>query len=116
MFAQQGSLGQPLLIPLSMAGSVGGQGGLAVLTLPTATVATIPGLTAVSPAGGLLKLPFAGLQGMVLLTQILGTHQVQSLLEKVHILHSVGMRFSLKCMKLCFYEMVFLSRPVNSSE
>lgn len=67
MFAQQGSLGQPLLIPLSMAGSVGGQGGLAVLTLPTATVATIPGLTAVSPAGGLLKLPFAGLQGMVLL-------------------------------------------------
>lgn len=86
MLAQQGSLGQPLLIPLSMAGSVGGQGGLAVLTLPTATVATIPGLTAVSPAGGLLKLPFAGLQGMIL-AHILHTHQVQRILEKVHILY-----------------------------
>lgn len=81
MLAQQGSLGQPLLIPLSMAGSVGGQGGLAVLTLPTATVATIPGLTAVSPAGGLLKLPFAGLQGMVL-AHILHTHH-QTLFEIV---------------------------------
>ncbi|CAM4677278.1 unnamed protein product [Leuciscus chuanchicus] len=70
MFAQQGSLGQPLLIPLSMAGSVGGQGGLAVLTLPTATVATIPGLTAVSPAGGLLKLPFAGLQAATMLNSV----------------------------------------------
>ncbi|ROL43170.1 POU domain, class 6, transcription factor 1 [Anabarilius grahami] len=70
MFAQQGSLGQPLLIPLSMAGSVGGQGGLAVLTLPTATVATIPGLTAVSSAGGLLKLPFAGLQAATVLNSV----------------------------------------------
>ncbi|XP_051735668.1 POU domain, class 6, transcription factor 1 isoform X2 [Ctenopharyngodon idella] len=70
MLAQQGSLGQPLLIPLSMAGSVGGQGGLAVLTLPTATVATIPGLTAVSPAGGLLKLPFAGLQAATVLNSV----------------------------------------------
>ncbi|KAK7129172.1 hypothetical protein R3I94_017398 [Phoxinus phoxinus] len=70
MFAQQGSLGQPLLIPISMAGSVGGQGGLAVLTLPTATVATIPGLTAVSPAGGLLKLPFAGLQAATMLNSV----------------------------------------------
>ncbi|XP_077074253.1 POU domain, class 6, transcription factor 1 isoform X2 [Siphateles boraxobius] len=70
MFAQQGSLGQPLLIPLSMAGSMGGQGGLAVLTLPTATVATIPGLTAVSPAGGLLKLPFAGLQAATMLNSV----------------------------------------------
>ncbi|KAI4898674.1 hypothetical protein NFI96_018005 [Prochilodus magdalenae] len=62
MMAQQGSLGQPLLIPISMASSVGGQGGLAVLTFPTATVATLPGLAAAGPAGGLIKLPFAGLQ------------------------------------------------------
>ncbi|XP_056589722.1 POU domain, class 6, transcription factor 1 isoform X2 [Triplophysa dalaica] len=67
MLAQQSSLGQPLLIPLSMAGSVGGQGGLAVFTLPTATLATLPGLTAASPAGGLLKLPFAGLQAATVL-------------------------------------------------
>lgn len=63
MMAQTGSLGQPLLIPLSMAGSIGGQGGLAVLTLPTTNVATLPGLTAANTAGNLLKLPFAGLQG-----------------------------------------------------
>lgn len=70
MLAQQSSLGQPLLIPLSMAGSVGGQGGLAVLTLPTATVATLPGLAAASPAGGLLKLPFAGLQAATVLNSV----------------------------------------------
>lgn len=60
---QPGSLGQPLLIPISVAGSVGGQGGLAVLTFPTATVTTLPGLTAATPAGGVLKLPLTGLQG-----------------------------------------------------
>ncbi len=63
MMAQTGSLGQPLLIPLSMAGSIGGQGGLAVLTLPTTNLATLPGLAAANAAGNLLKLPFAGLQG-----------------------------------------------------
>ncbi|XP_037833093.1 POU domain, class 6, transcription factor 1 isoform X2 [Kryptolebias marmoratus] len=66
MMAQTGSLGQPLLIPLNMAGSIGGQGGLAVLTLPTTNVATLPGLTAANP-GNLLKLPFAGLQAATLL-------------------------------------------------
>ncbi|XP_051516560.1 POU domain, class 6, transcription factor 1 isoform X1 [Myxocyprinus asiaticus] len=70
MLAQQGSLGQPMLIPLSMAGSVGGQGGLAVLTLPTATFATLPSLAAASPAGGLLKLPFAGLQAATVLNSV----------------------------------------------
>ncbi|KAJ8016875.1 hypothetical protein DPEC_G00011890 [Dallia pectoralis] len=64
MMAQTGSLGQPLLIPLSMAGSLGGQGGLAVLTFPTSNVAALPGLSAASQAGGLLKLPFAGLQSL----------------------------------------------------
>lgn len=63
MMAQTGSLGQPVLIPLSMAGSIGGQGGLAVLTLPTTNVATLPAFAAANAAGNLLKLPFAGLQG-----------------------------------------------------
>lgn len=63
MMAQTGSLGQPLLIPLNMGGSIGGQGGLAVLTLPTTNVATLPGFAAASAASNLLKLPFAGLQG-----------------------------------------------------
>ncbi|XP_041954237.1 POU domain, class 6, transcription factor 1 isoform X2 [Alosa sapidissima] len=69
MMAQPGSLGQPLLIPISMAGSVTGQGGLAVLTFPTATVATLPGLAA-SSAGGLLKLPFTGLQAATMLNSV----------------------------------------------
>lgn len=63
MMAQSGSLGQPLLIPLSMAGSIAGQGGLAVLTLPTTNVASLPAIAAANAAGNLLKLPFAGLQG-----------------------------------------------------
>ncbi|KAM9429835.1 POU domain, class 6, transcription factor 1-like isoform 7-T13 [Salvelinus alpinus] len=63
MMAQTGSLAQPLLIPISMAGSMGGQG-LAVLTFPTSNVATLPGISGASQAGSLLKLPFAGLQGL----------------------------------------------------
>ncbi|KAM9342058.1 POU domain, class 6, transcription factor 1 [Pholidichthys leucotaenia] len=70
MMAQTGSLGQPLLIPLSMAGSIGGQGGLAVLTLPTTSVATLPGLAAANTAGNLLKLPFAGLQAATVLNSV----------------------------------------------
>ncbi|XP_053281587.1 POU domain, class 6, transcription factor 1 [Pleuronectes platessa] len=65
MMAQTGSLGQPLLIPLSMAGSLGGQGSLALLTLPTTSLAALPGLTAANQAANLLKLPFAGLQGKI---------------------------------------------------
>ncbi|KAM4571867.1 LOW QUALITY PROTEIN: POU domain, class 6, transcription factor 1 [Fundulus diaphanus] len=70
MMAQTGSLGQPLLIPLNMAGSIAGQGGLAVLTLPTTNVATLPGLTAANTAGNLLKLPFAGLQAATVLSSV----------------------------------------------
>ncbi|CAL8367059.1 unnamed protein product [Lota lota] len=70
MMAQAGSLGQPLLIPLSMAGSLGGQGGLAVLTLPTTNVATLPGLAAATTAGNLLKLPLAGLQAATVLNSL----------------------------------------------
>ncbi|KAM7405174.1 hypothetical protein PAMP_012456 [Pampus punctatissimus] len=69
MMAQTGSLGQPLLIPIS-GGSIGGQGGLAVLTLPTTNVATLPGLTAANTAGSLLKLPFAGLQAATVLNSV----------------------------------------------
>ncbi|XP_019960259.1 POU domain, class 6, transcription factor 1 isoform X1 [Paralichthys olivaceus] len=70
MMAQTGSLGQPLLIPLSMAGSIGGQGSLALLTLPTTNVAALPGLTAANTAANLLKLPFAGLQAATVLNSI----------------------------------------------
>lgn len=82
MMAAPGSLGQPLLIPLSMASSVAGQaaaGGLAVLTFPTATVATLPGL-ATNPVTSLLKLPFAGLQGLQgLQGKSLGAHETKIL-------------------------------------
>lgn len=74
MMAQTGSLGQPLLIPLNMAGSIGSQGGLAVLTLPTTSVATLPGLAAANPAGNLLKLPFAGLQGKTQSVQLVAAY------------------------------------------
>lgn len=70
MMAQAGSLGQPLLIPLSMAGSIGGQGSLAVLTFPTTNVASLPGLAAANTAGNLLKLPFAGLQAAAVLNSV----------------------------------------------
>nr|XP_057907706.1 POU domain, class 6, transcription factor 1 isoform X2 [Doryrhamphus excisus]XP_057907707.1 POU domain, class 6, transcription factor 1 isoform X2 [Doryrhamphus excisus]XP_057907710.1 POU domain, class 6, transcription factor 1 isoform X2 [Doryrhamphus excisus] len=65
MLAQTGSLGQPLLIP------IGGQGGLAVLTLPTTNVATLSGLAAATTQpGNLLKLPFAGLQAATVLNSV----------------------------------------------
>ncbi|XP_056131143.1 POU domain, class 6, transcription factor 1 [Lampris incognitus] len=70
MLAQSGSLGQPLLIPLGMAGSIGAQGGLAVLTLPTTNVATLPGLAAANPSGSLLKLPLAGLQAATVVNSV----------------------------------------------
>ncbi|XP_014811171.1 PREDICTED: POU domain, class 6, transcription factor 1 [Calidris pugnax] len=58
-----GTVTQPLLIPISIAGQVAGQQGLAVWTFPTATVAALPGLTAPSPTGGIFKQPIANLQG-----------------------------------------------------
>ncbi|KAJ8358677.1 hypothetical protein SKAU_G00152020 [Synaphobranchus kaupii] len=70
LVAPSGSVGQPFLIPLSMAGSVGGQGGLAVFTFPTATVAALPGITAATTAGNILKLPFAGLQAATVLNTV----------------------------------------------
>uniref|UniRef100_A0AAV2LZB4 POU domain protein n=1 Tax=Knipowitschia caucasica TaxID=637954 RepID=A0AAV2LZB4_KNICA len=70
MMAQAGTLGQPLLIPVNMAGSLGAQSSLAVLTLPTSNVASLPGLTAATTAGSLLKLPFAGLQAAAVLNSV----------------------------------------------
>eukprot|EP00066_Takifugu_rubripes_P011742 XP_011601008.1 PREDICTED: POU domain, class 6, transcription factor 1 [Takifugu rubripes] len=70
MMAQTGSLGQPLLIPLSVPGPIGGQGGVALLTLPTTSLASLPGFAATNVAGNLLKLPFAGLQAATVQTML----------------------------------------------
>ncbi|XP_032741110.1 POU domain, class 6, transcription factor 1 isoform X2 [Rattus rattus] len=65
-----GAVTQPLLIPIGITGQVAGQQGLAVWTIPTATVAALPGLTAASPPGGAFKPPLAGLQAAVLNTAL----------------------------------------------
>ncbi|XP_066473934.1 POU domain, class 6, transcription factor 1 [Tiliqua scincoides] len=57
-----GTVTQPLLIPISIAGQVAGQQGLAMWTFPAAAVAALPGLTAASPTGGIFKSPIANLQ------------------------------------------------------
>ncbi|XP_042652894.1 POU domain, class 6, transcription factor 1 isoform X1 [Tyto alba] len=62
-----GTVTQPLLIPISIAGQVAGQQGLAVWTFPTATVAALPGLTTASPTGGIFKPPIANLQAAAVL-------------------------------------------------
>ncbi|KAM5289426.1 POU domain, class 6, transcription factor 1 isoform 3-T3 [Ctenodactylus gundi] len=53
-------------------GQVAGQQGLAVWTIPTATVAALPGLTAAS-TGGIFKPPLAGLQAAAVLNTALPT-------------------------------------------
>ncbi|KAM8764735.1 LOW QUALITY PROTEIN: POU domain, class 6, transcription factor 2 [Rhynchonycteris naso] len=55
------ALNQPILIPFSMAGQLGGQQGL-VLTLPTANLTNIQGLVAAAAAGGIMTLPLQNLQ------------------------------------------------------
>ncbi|XP_016160434.1 PREDICTED: POU domain, class 6, transcription factor 1-like [Ficedula albicollis] len=52
-----GTVTQPLLIPISIAGQVTGQQALALVTIPTATLAALPGLTPAAPAGAIFK-PF----------------------------------------------------------
>ncbi|XP_038608785.1 LOW QUALITY PROTEIN: POU domain, class 6, transcription factor 1 [Tachyglossus aculeatus] len=66
-----GAVTQPLLIPISVAGQVANQQGLAVWTIPTATVAALPGLTAASPTAGIFKPPLAGLQAAAILNTAL---------------------------------------------
>ncbi|XP_072349797.1 POU domain, class 6, transcription factor 1 [Scyliorhinus torazame] len=64
------SLNQPFFIPLNMANQVTAQQGL-VLTIPTATLASIPGLTSATGAGSILKLPLANLQAASMLNTAL---------------------------------------------
>ncbi|XP_060244585.1 POU domain, class 6, transcription factor 1 isoform X3 [Meriones unguiculatus] len=68
-----GAVTQPLIIPIGIAGQVAGQQGLAVWTIPAATVAALPGLTAASPPGGTFKPPLAGLQAAAVLNAALPT-------------------------------------------
>ncbi|KAL1767394.1 POU domain, class 6, transcription factor 1 isoform X1 [Sigmodon hispidus] len=68
-----GAVTQPLLIPISIAGQVSGQQGLAVWTIPTAAVAALPGLAAASPTGAVFKPPLAGLQAAAVLNTALPT-------------------------------------------
>ncbi|KAK7797663.1 hypothetical protein U0070_001863 [Myodes glareolus] len=68
-----GAVTQPLLIPISIAGQVSGQQGLAVWTIPTAAVAALPGLAAASPTAAVFKPPLAGLQAAAVLNTALPT-------------------------------------------
>ncbi|XP_012811789.1 POU domain, class 6, transcription factor 1 isoform X3 [Xenopus tropicalis] len=71
VMAPAGPVAQPVLIPISIGGQVAGQQGLALWNFPTATVATLPGLTTAPPAGGVFKLPLANLQAASLLNTAL---------------------------------------------
>ncbi|KAM4699381.1 POU domain, class 6, transcription factor 1 [Discoglossus pictus] len=84
VMAPAGAVTQPVLIPISIAGQVAGQQGLAVWTFPTATVATLPGLTAASPTGGVFKLPLTNLQASVLNTAIQTPLQAAQAIQTVY--------------------------------
>ncbi|KAG9491633.1 hypothetical protein GDO78_000245 [Eleutherodactylus coqui] len=71
--APTGAVSQPVLIPITIPGQVAGQQGLAVWNFPTATLATIPGLAATPPAGGMFKLPLANLQAASVLNTAIQT-------------------------------------------
>ncbi|XP_053564198.1 POU domain, class 6, transcription factor 1 [Bombina bombina] len=71
VMAPAGAVTQPVLIPISIAGQMAGQQGLAVWTFPTATVATLPGLAAAPPTGGVFKLPLTNLQAASVLNSAL---------------------------------------------
>ncbi|XP_044142387.1 POU domain, class 6, transcription factor 1 [Bufo gargarizans] len=73
VMAPTGAVSQPVLIPITIPGQVAGQQGLAVWNFPTATLATIPGLAATPPAGGMFKLPLANLQAASVLNTALQT-------------------------------------------
>uniref|UniRef100_A0A8C5LUZ0 POU domain protein n=1 Tax=Leptobrachium leishanense TaxID=445787 RepID=A0A8C5LUZ0_9ANUR len=73
VMAPAGAVTQSVLIPINIASQMAGQQGLALWNFPTATVATIPGLTAASPTGGLFKLPLTNLQAASVLNTALQT-------------------------------------------
>ncbi|CAJ0917215.1 unnamed protein product, partial [Ranitomeya imitator] len=71
--APTGTVSQPVLIPITIPGQMSGQQGLALWNFPTTTLATIPGLAAAPPAGGMFKLPLANLQAAPVLNTALQT-------------------------------------------
>ncbi|XP_071990896.1 POU domain, class 6, transcription factor 1 isoform X2 [Engystomops pustulosus] len=84
VMAPTGAVSQPVLIPITIPGQVAGQQGLAVWNFPTATLATIPGLAATPPAGGLFKLPLANLQASVLNTALQTPIQAAPAIQTVY--------------------------------
>ncbi|XP_063808358.1 POU domain, class 6, transcription factor 1 isoform X2 [Pseudophryne corroboree] len=84
VMAPTGAVTQPVLIPFTIPGQMAGQQGLAVWNFPTATVATLPGLTAAAPAGGMFKLPLTNLQASVLNTAIQAPMQAASAIQTVY--------------------------------
>ncbi|XP_078057121.1 POU domain, class 6, transcription factor 1 [Mustelus asterias] len=81
-------LNQPLFIPLNMANQVTAQQGL-VLTIPTATLASLPGLA--TGSGGILKLPLANLQAAPVLNPALQPTQLQQALQAQPTVQSLPM-------------------------
>ncbi|XP_069614724.1 POU domain, class 6, transcription factor 1 isoform X1 [Ranitomeya imitator] len=73
VMAPTGTVSQPVLIPITIPGQMSGQQGLALWNFPTTTLATIPGLAAAPPAGGMFKLPLANLQAAPVLNTALQT-------------------------------------------
>ncbi|KAG8452590.1 hypothetical protein GDO86_004392 [Hymenochirus boettgeri] len=71
VMAHAGPVTQPVLIPLSIGGQLASQQGLALWNIPT--LATLPGLTTASAAGGVFKLPLANLQAASVLNTALQT-------------------------------------------
>ncbi|KAM4795030.1 POU domain, class 6, transcription factor 1 [Rhinophrynus dorsalis] len=84
VMAPAGAVTQPVLIPISIGGQVAGQQGLALWNIPTATVATLPGLTAASSTGGVFKLPLTNLQASVLNTALQTPLQTAQAIQAVY--------------------------------
>ncbi|XP_075055419.1 POU domain, class 6, transcription factor 1 isoform X2 [Mixophyes fleayi] len=84
VMAPTGAVTQPVLIPITIPGQVAGQQGLAVWNFPTATLATLPGLTTAPTAGGMFKLPLTNLQASVLNTAIQTPLQAASAIQTVY--------------------------------
>ncbi|XP_073519338.1 POU domain, class 6, transcription factor 1 isoform X2 [Phyllobates terribilis] len=84
VMAPTGTVSQPVLIPITIPGQMTGQQGLALWNFPTATLATIPGLAAAPPAGGMFKLPLANLQASVLNTALQTPVQAAPALQTVY--------------------------------
>ncbi|XP_063284106.1 POU domain, class 6, transcription factor 1 isoform X2 [Pelobates fuscus] len=84
VMAPAGAVTQPVLIPINIAGQMASQQGLALWNFPTATLATIPGLTAAPPTGGVFKLPLTSLQASVLNTALQTPVQTAQAIQAVY--------------------------------